>query len=196
MNNRTLWIVLIVVGIALGFGGCSTYNNLVNKETDVETAWANVQSAYQRRADLIPNLVNTVKGAANFEQQTLSAVSDARARAMQVNIDPSRLDPESMKKFQEAQSGLTLAVGNMFRMVSENYPDLKASQNFLELQSQLEGTENRIKVERDKFNKVVSDYNKSVRRFPANIFAGMMGFERKAVFEAETSAQQAPQVQF
>ena len=154
-----------------------------------------VQSAYQRRADLIPNLVNTVKGVANFEQTTLTQVVEARAKATSTTIDPSNITPESLKEFQQAQQGLSSSIGRLL-MVSENYPELKASNNFLELQAQLEGTENRIKVARDNFNDVVTTYNKKVRRFPASLFAGVMGFSQRAQFEAADNAQDAPTVTF
>mgnify|MGYP002867567751 FL=1 len=175
--------------------GCSSYNTFVDKEEDVENAWSKVQSEYQRRSDLIGNLVGTVKGAAQFEQKTLTDIANARAKATSVNIDPTNLTPEKMEQFQQAQSQLSQSLGRLL-MVTENYPELKANQNFLELQSQLEGTENRVKVERDKFNDVVTDFNKSVRRFPSSLFAGMFGFSQKAQFEAEQSAQTAPKVNF
>jgi LemA protein len=175
--------------------GCNSYNAFVDMEEDVENAWSKVQSAYQRRADLIPNLVSTVKGVANFEQQTLTDVVNARARATSINIDPANLSPEQLKAFQEAQTGLSQSLGRLL-LVAENYPELKASQNFLELQAQLEGTENRIKVERDRFNDSVTAYNKKVRRFPASFFARVFGFGQKAQFEAEASAQTAPKVEF
>ena len=161
----------------------------------MEKAWADVQSDYQRRADLIPNLVNTVKGAADFEQSTLSAVTSARARATSINIDPANLTPEKLKEFQAAQSELSSALGRLL-MVTENYPELRATESFRDLQVQLEGTENRIKVARNKFNDTVSDYNKAVRRFPANFWANIFGFSDKAMFEAEEGSQNAPKVEF
>ncbi len=194
-RSLTLPIILIVLGLILFMSGCNTYNTFVEKEENVENAWSKVQSAYQRRADLIPNLVNTVKGVANFEQETLTRVTEARARATSVNIDPANLSEAEMAKFQEAQSGLSQSLGRLL-FVAERYPELKANQSFLELQAQLEGTENRIKVERDRFNDVVTDYNKSVRRFPGSMFAGIFGFDRKATFEAEEGAQDAPTVDF
>ena len=195
MKNLTWSVGLIVAGLILLFGGCNTYNSLVNLDEDVENEWGKVQSAYQRRADLIPNLVNTVKGVANFEQTTLTQVVEARAKATSTTIDPSNITPESLKEFQQAQQGLSSSIGRLF-MVSENYPELKASNNFLELQAQLEGTENRIKVARDNFNDVVTTYNKKVRRFPASLFAGIMGFSKRAQFEAADNAQDAPTVTF
>jgi len=195
MKNLTWSVGLIVAGLILLFGGCNTYNSLVNLDEDVENEWGKVQSAYQRRADLIPNLVNTVKGVANFEQTTLSQVVEARAKATSTTIDPSNITPESLKEFQQAQQGLSSSIGRLL-MVSENYPELKASNNFLELQAQLEGTENRIKVARDNCNDVVTTYNKKVRRFPASLFAGVMGFSKRAQFEAADNAQDAPTVTF
>jgi LemA protein len=195
MKNLTWSVGLIVAGLILLFGGCNTYNSLVNLDEDVENEWGKVQSAYQRRADLIPNLVNTVKGVANFEQTTLTQVVEARAKATSTTIDPSNITPESLKEFQQAQQGLSSSIGRLL-MVSENYPELKASNNFLELQAQLEGTENRIKVSRDNFNDVVTTYNKRVRRFPASLFAGIMGFSKRAQFEAADNAQDAPTVTF
>jgi LemA protein len=195
MRSLTLTVVLVVIGLIALMTGCNSYNAFVDMEEDVENAWSKVQSAYQRRADLIPNLVSTVKGVANFEQQTLTDVVNARARATSINIDPANLSPEQLKAFQEAQTGLSQSLGRLL-LVAENYPELKASQNFLELQAQLEGTENRIKVERDRFNDSVTAYNKKVRRFPASFFARVFGFGQKAQFEAEASAQTAPKVEF
>ena len=195
MRSLVLAVVLIGLGLILFAGGCNSYNNFVNIEEDVENEWGKVQSAYQRRADLIPNLVNTVKGVADFEKSTLTEVTQARARATSINIDPTNLTPEKMKEFQEAQSGLSQSLGRLL-VVSENYPQLRASENFKELQVQLEGTENRIKVARDRYNDIVTEYNKKVRRFPGSLFAGIFGFGQKAQFEAEASAQQAPKVEF
>jgi LemA protein len=190
-----LVIALIILGLIFAFSGCGSYNTFVEKDTAVEQAWGNVQSAYQRRADLIPNLVATVKGAADFEQSTLTQVAEARAKATSIQVDPTKLTPEKMAEFQSAQGELSSALGRLL-MVTENYPELRATQSFQELQAQLEGTENRIKVERDKFNGVVADYNTSVRRFPANVWAGLFGFSRKAAFEAQEGAQNAPKVEF
>ncbi|NEM96528.1 LemA family protein [Pontibacter burrus] len=171
------------------------YNDMVAKDENVEAAWANVQNAYQRRADLIPNLVNTVKGAANFEQETLTRVIEARAKATSVNISPDNLTPENIQRFQQAQGELSGALSRLLVSV-ERYPELKANQNFLELQAQLEGTENRIAVERRKFNETVQDYNSYIRSFPRNIIAGWFDFEKKGYFEADAGSQQAPTVQF
>lgn len=190
-----LIIALVIFGLIAAFSGCSTYNGFVEKDTAVEQAWGNVQSAYQRRADLIPNLVSTVKGVANFEQQTLTQVADARARATSIQVDPTKLTPEKLAEFQAAQGELSNAIGRLL-MVTENYPELRATESFKELQSQLEGTENRIKVERDKYNGAVAEYNTAVRRFPANFWAGIFGFERKGSFEADQGAQNAPKVEF
>jgi LemA protein len=194
MKNITA-IILIVIGLIIAFQGCNSYNGFVDKEQNVENAWAKVQSAYQRRADLIPNLVNTVKGYADFEQETLTAVIEARSKATSTTIDANQLTPETMAQFQEAQKGLSGALSRLLVNV-ERYPELKANQNFLELQAQLEGTENRIKVARDKFNDVVTDYNKSVKRFPGTIFASIFGFQPKSAFEADEGAENAPDVNF
>ena len=171
------------------------YNTMVQKDETVETAWANVQNAYQRRADLIPNLVNTVKGAANFERETLESVINARAKATSVQLNADQLTPENLQRFQAAQNELGGALSRLLVSV-ERYPELKANQNFLELQAQLEGTENRISVERRKFNEAVQDYNTTVRSFPNNLMAGIFGFERKGHFQADPGAERAPTVQF
>ena len=192
------WIILIVVVLAillLFSWGSKSYNNLVTKSQVVEQQWAQVENVYQRRADLIPNLVNTVKGVANFEQKTLTDVIEARAKATSVQVNPKNLDENSLQKFQSAQDNLSSSLARLM-VVVENYPQLKATQNFSELQAQLEGTENRITVERMKFNEVVQDYNIQVKRFPSNIFAGMFGFSEKAYFKAAQGADKAPQVQF
>lgn len=191
-------LVLIVILAILLIGGCqacSVQRTLVSTEENVKAKWGEVQNQYQRRADLIPNLVNTVKGAANFEQKTLTDVINARARATSIQVNPENLTPEKLREFQQAQGELSQALGRLM-VVTENYPDLKANQNFLALQDQLEGTENRITVARKNFNESVQEYNTQVRTFPNNIFAGMFGFERKGSFEADASAQRAPQVQF
>ncbi|MCB0579591.1 MAG: LemA family protein [Phaeodactylibacter sp.] len=195
MRSLVLAVVLIGLGLILFVSGCNSYNTFVDMEENVENEWGKVQSAYQRRADLIPNLVNTVKGVADFEKSTLTEVTQARSRATSINIDPTNLTPEKLKEFQEAQSGLSQSLGRLL-LVSENYPQLRASENFKELQVQLEGTENRIKVARDRYNDVVTAYNKRVRRFPGSLYAGMFGFDQKAQFEAEASAQEAPKVEF
>jgi LemA protein len=186
---------IVLLGLVAAFSGCNSYNKFVDKETQVEQAWGNVQSAYQRRADLVPNLVATVKGAANFEQSTLTQVAEARAKATSIQVNPEDLTPERLQEFQAAQGQLSQALGRLL-MVTENYPELRATESFKELQAQLEGTENRIKVERDKFNETVASYNATVRRFPANFWAGLFGFDRKAQFEAEEGAQAAPKVEF
>lgn len=171
------------------------YNTMVSKDETVEAQWANVENAYQRRADLIPNLVNTVKGAANFERETLTDVIEARAKATSVNISPDNLTPENIERFQQAQGELSGALSRLLVSV-ERYPELKANQNFLELQAQLEGTENRISVERRKFNESVQDYNTTVRSFPNNIMAGIFGFERKGHFQSDPGSDKAPTVEF
>jgi LemA protein len=191
-------LVLIILLAILFIGGCQACNTqraLVGSEENVKAKWGEVQNQYQRRADLIPNLVNTVKGAANFEQKTLTDVINARARATSIQVNPENLTPEKLREFQQAQGELSQALGRLM-VVTENYPELKANQNFLALQDQLEGTENRITVARKNFNESVQSYNTQVRAFPTNIFAGMMGFERKGTFEADPGAQRAPQVQF
>jgi LemA protein len=190
-----LLTALLGIIVILGTSSCGTYNNMVSKDERVKEAWAGVQNQYQRRADLIPNLVNTVKGAADFEKSTLESVIEARAKATQTTISPDNLTPENIQKFQAAQDGLSSALSRLLVTV-ERYPELKANQNFLELQAQLEGTENRITVARNDFNAAVRDYNSTVRSFPANIMAGIFGFETKTPFEATQAAQTAPTVQF
>ncbi|MCF8229981.1 MAG: LemA family protein [Bacteroidales bacterium] len=192
------WIIIIVLAILaliIYFSVKGTYNSLVNKEEWINESWAQVENVYQRRADLIPNLVNTVKGYAEHERQTLTDVIEARAKATSVNIDPANLNASTIQQFQQAQSGLSQALSKLM-VVVERYPELKANQNFLELQAQLEGTENRIAVERQKFNQAVRDYNAYIRIFPKNIWAKLFGFERKAYFEAQEGAETAPEVQF
>jgi len=192
------WIILIVVvGIIILVisWGTRSYNNLVSQQENVNQAWAQVENVYQRRADLIPNLVNTVKGVANFEQKTLTDVIEARAKATSVQVNPDKLDEASIQKFQSAQDNLSSSLARLM-VVVENYPQLKATQNFMELQSQLEGTENRITVERQKFNQAAQTYNTLVRKFPSSIFAGIFGFEKKGYFEAAEGADKAPEVQF
>jgi len=195
--NKTLITLLAVGGFILlmVLWGSSKYNSLVTKEEGVTAAWSQVENVYQRRADLIPNLVSTVKGYADFEQKTLTQVIEARSKATSVTIDPTNLNEASMQQFQQAQDGLGSALSRLM-VVVERYPDLKANQNFLDLQSQLEGTENRITVERRNFNEAAQSYNTQLRRFPTNIFAGMFGFEKKAYFKAETGAEKAPDVSF
>lgn len=185
-----LGFVLLLIGIFI-----SKYNTLVTMSEDVDAKWANVESVYQRRADLIPNLVSTVKGYAAHEESTLQAVTDARTRATSITIDPATATPEQMEAWMAAQDELGGALGRLIA-VAESYPDLKASQNFLQLQAQLEGTENRISVERQNYNKAVKEYNVAVRRFPSNIVASMFGFEPKSMFEAQAGAEVAPVVEF
>ncbi|HCY41283.1 MAG TPA: LemA family protein [Prolixibacteraceae bacterium] len=195
---KKTWIVLAVIAVLLLLAYSSvknSYNSMVSMEEGVTAQWSQVENVYQRRTDLIPNLVNTVKGYADFEKETLTQVIEARAKATQVTVDPNKLDAQSIQKFQEAQTGLSSALGRLM-VVMEKYPDLKANQGFLDLQAQLEGTENRITVERMKFNESAQGYNTLIRKFPKNIFAGMFGFEKKAYFEAEAGAEKAPQVQF
>lgn len=172
-----------------------TYNNMVEKDVKVQNAWAQVENVYQRRLDLIPNLVSTVKGAAEFEKSTLTAVIEARANATQIKVDASKLNAEQIAKFQEAQGSLSTALGRLM-VVAENYPALKANQNFLDLQVQLEGTENRITEERRKFNEEVQSFNAYIRKFPQVLLAGMYGFQNKAFFAAENGAEKAPKVEF
>jgi LemA protein len=171
------------------------YNKMVQKEESITSQWAQVQNVYQRRADLIPNLVNTVKGYANFEKETLTQVIEARSKATSVNVNASKLDEKSIKQFQAAQDGLKSALSRLM-VVVEKYPDLKANQNFLELQAQLEGTENRITIERMKFNDVTRDYNTYIRSFPQLMFAKMFGFQSKPYFEAAAGTEKAPEVKF
>ncbi|MBO4817721.1 MAG: LemA family protein [Bacteroidales bacterium] len=187
--------VIAVIAVALFGWVKGAYNGLVKGEEGVEAAWAQVENVYQRRADLIPNLVATVKGYAAHESETLQAVIDARAKATGITVDASNLSEEALAKFQSAQGELTQALGRLIA-VSESYPDLKANQNFLELQSQLEGTENRITVERNKFNETAQGYNTNLRSFPTNIIAGLFNFEKKGYFKAAEGAETAPKVEF
>jgi len=193
--RKYLPIILLGVVAVLVFSMCGTYNTTVKKDEGVKAAWSQVENQYQRRSDLIPNLVNTVKGYANFESQTLEAVVKARASATQTKIDPENLSPEAIQRFEQAQQGLSGALSRLL-MVTENYPDLKANQSFLDLQKQLEGTENRIAVERKKFNESVQDFNAHIRVFPTNLFAGIFGFSPKGYFQSQPGSEQAPQVQF
>jgi LemA protein len=192
-------IALIILGLLVLVGGCggvSSYNSMVQQQEQVRQAWANVESTYQRRADLIPNLVNTVQGAADFEQETLTNVTEARARATSVQISAEDLEnPEQLQRYQQAQSELGQALGRLL-MVTENYPTLRATEQFQTLQAQLEGTENRINVARRDYNQAVSEYNTQIRSFPANIIAGITGFDTRPQFEAEQGAEQAPSVNF
>ena len=193
-KNLTL-IVIAALVLLLGGCGCNGYNGLVKLDETVKNAWANVESDYQRRSDLIPNLVNTVKGEANFEQTTLQNVISARASATQVKLDANDLSPEKIQQYQAAQGQLTQALGKLL-MVTENYPNLRANDAFRNLQEQLEGTENRIKVARNDFNDAVAAYNVKARTFPNNIFAGMFGFKTKEGFKAEAGSEKAPEVKF
>ncbi|HEX8459845.1 MAG TPA: LemA family protein [Segetibacter sp.] len=193
-KNLTLIIILAVI-LVLGGCGCGQYNGLVQQDEVVKNAWNNVQSDYQRRADLIPNLVNTVKGEAYIEQTTLTNVINARASATQVKVDPANLTPEKIQQFQAAQGQLSQSLGRLLA-VAEAYPNLRANDAFRGLQAQLEGTENRIKVARNDFNGAVQTYNTQVRKFPTNIFAGMMGFKQRQGFAAEAGAERAPEVKF
>lgn len=188
-------IILIALVAVIGFWGVSAYNGLVKMDESVNTAWSNVENQYQRRADLIPNLVNTVKGYAAHEKETLEAVLSARSKATQMTIDPENLTPEKLQEYQKAQGEIGAALGRLLA-ITEAYPDLKANQNFMELQAQLEGTENRISVERRNFNEVARDYNTSIRTFPKTLIAGMCGFDKRPYFEAEEGANKAPEVQF
>ena len=195
---KKTWIVLAVIAVLLLLAYSSvksSYNNMVTMQEGVTAQWSQVENVYQRRSDLIPNLVSTVKGYADFEKETLTQVIEARAKATSVNINPEKLDAQSLQNFQNAQSGLSSALSKLM-VVVEKYPELKANQGFLDLQAQLEGTENRITVERQKFNQTAQAYNTFIRTFPKNIFAGMFGFEKKAYFEAEKGAEKAPQVKF
>ena len=192
--SKTL-IIVVVVALVLGMFGCSSYNGLVEKDAAVQEKWSQVQTQYQRRADLIPNIVNTVKGSADFEKSTLTAVIQARSKASSINLSADQLTPENIQKFQAAQDQLSGSLSRLLA-VAEAYPNLKANQNFLELQAQLEGTENRIAVSRNDFNGAVKTYNVAVRTFPNNIFAGIFGFPVKGFFEASQAAQSAPTVQF
>lgn len=187
--------VIIIIAIACVIYGINTNNKIVTAEESVNSQWAKVENQYQRRADLIPNLVNTVKGYASHEKETLDAVISARAKATQITIDPANLNEASLHKYQKAQGELSQALGRLLA-VTENYPDLKANQNFLELQAQLEGTENRISTERTRYTDSVKEYNTLIRKFPASIIASMNGFEKKPQFEAETGAEKAPEVKF
>ncbi|WP_278671322.1 LemA family protein [Leyella stercorea] len=193
-KNKGLIITIVVIAL-VAIWGISSYNGLVSMDENVSNQWANVETQYQRRSDLIPNLVNTVKGYAKHESQTLEAVMAARSQATQVKIDPSNCTPQQLAAYQKAQGDVTTALGKLLA-ITENYPDLKANQNFLELQSQLEGTENRINVARKDFNDTAKKYNTSLRRFPRNIVASMFGFEKRAYFEAEAGAEKTPKVEF
>ena len=192
--NKTVWIVLGVIALVI-FWGIGSRNSMATSDQDVKAKWANVQSAYQRRADLIPNLVKTVQAVANFEKSTLTAVIEARATATQMKLDSKDLSPENLQKYQAAQSSLGGALSRLM-VVAENYPQLKATENFSELQAQLEGTENRIKEERDNFNTAVQGYNSLIVTFPNNLIASFSGFAEKGFFQAEAGSDKAPEVNF
>lgn len=190
--KKLLFLILIAASASLQ--SCQ-YNTMVERQEAVVAQWAQVENVYQRRADLIPNLVSTVKGYAEFEQETLTGVIEARAKATSISIDPSKLDANSIQKFQAAQDGLSSALSKLM-VVVEKYPDLKANQNFLELQAQLEGTENRIAVERKKYNEISQDYNTYIKKFPNNIIAGWFDFEQKEYFKSDAGAEKVPKVEF
>ena len=193
MKKSTIIIVIVIAFLA--FWGMSSYNGLVTMDEEVSKQWSNVETQYQRRADLIPNLVKTVKGYASHEKETLEGVIEARSAATQIKVDANGLTPEKLAEYQRAQGAVTSALGKLLA-ISESYPDLKANQNFLELQAQLEGTENRITVARTDFNNAAKEFNTAIRRFPKNILAGMFGFGKRAYFEAVENAAQAPTVEF
>ena len=192
---KKTWIIVIAVVAVLVIYCVSSYNSLVTQEETVGTAWSNVENQYQRRSDLIPNLVNTVKGYAAHEKETFDAVVSARAKATQMSIDIENLTPEKIEAYQKAQGAVGSALSRLLA-VTENYPELKANENFKELQAQLEGTENRISVERRKFNEIAREYNTRIRRSPTNIVASMFGFEKRPYFEAEEGSEKAPEVKF
>ena len=195
--KKGLVVLLVVAAVAIGLFGWfkSNYNNMVKMDEGVQAAWSQVENVYQRRADLIPNLVATVKGYASHEQQTLEGVVSARSKATQITLDAENLTPDKLAEYQKAQGELGAALGKLLA-ITENYPELKANENFLSLQSQLEGTENRIAVERKKFNEAARNYNTEIRQFPKNIVANLFGFEKKPYFEAAEGAHQAPVVAF
>ncbi len=188
-------IIIIAVLALLAIWAVTGYNGLVAMEENVNGQWSNVETQYQRRADLIPNLVNTVKGYASHERETLEGVIEARSKATRITVNAEDLTPEKLAEYQKAQGAVTSALGKLLA-ITENYPELKANQNFLELQVQLEGTENRINVARTNFNNTTKEFNTSIRRFPKNILAGLFGFEKRAYFEAAEGAEQAPKVEF
>jgi LemA protein len=195
MNMKKSTIIVLVIVAVVAIWGITGYNGLVKADEALNTAWSNVENQYQRRADLIPNLVNTVKGYAEHEKETLDAVVAARTRATQVTVDAENLTPEKLQEYQKIQNEVGAALGRLLA-VAEAYPDLKANTNFLELQAQLEGTENRISVERSNFNEAAKSYNTSIRTFPRSILAGMFGFEKRPYFEAQKGMENAPVVQF
>lgn len=195
MNKITPWLVVLGIIAIIALWGINVYNECVSLEENVEAAWSQVENQYQRRTDLVPNLVATVKGYAAHEQETLEGVIEARAKATQITIDPANATPEQLAAYQAAQGELKQALGRLLA-VAENYPDLKANENFKDLQAQLEGTENRITIARQQFNDAARAYNTRVRRFPSNIIASICGFEKKPYFESEEGASKAPEVQF
>jgi len=193
-RNVALLVILALI-LILGVWGCNGYNGVINQDENVKKAWSNVNTEYQKRADLVDNLVNTVKGAANFEKETLTKLVEARAKATSVNFTADQLTPENIAKFQEAQGQMTGALSRLLAVV-ENYPDLKANKNFLQLQGQLEGIENEVRNSRRTFNEAINTYNVKVRSFPMNMLAGIFGFKAKEGFKAEEGAEKAPKVQF
>lgn len=195
MKKFTIWLAVIAALVAIFMWGSGVYNKIVVSNEQTLSAWAQVENVYQRRADLVPNLVNTVKGAANFELNTLTAVIEARSKASQVNVDPSNLNAESIRQFELAQGGLSSALGRLL-VVVERYPDIKANANFLDLQAQLEGTENRITVERQRFNEVIQQYNTMISLFPSRFIASIAGFDKKGYFRSLEGSEQAPEVDF
>ena len=193
MKKSTIGLIVVICAIAIWL--ISSYNGMVKMDEEVSAAWSNVENQYQRRADLIPNLVNVVKGYASHEKETFEAVVSARSKATQVTVDPENLTPEKLQEYQKAQGELGATLGRLLA-ITESYPELKANENFKELQAQLEGTENRISVERRYFNEIARKYNSSIRSFPRSIIAGMFGFETRPYFEAEEGANKAPEVKF
>ena len=194
MKKKTWMASIMALFFMLLLNSC-TYNTMVEKDEAVSTAWSNVEAQYQRRADLIPNLVSTVKGYAQHESSTLEAVVEARSKATQITVDPANLTADKLKEYQEAQGAVSSALGKLLA-ITENYPELRANENFSELQAQLEGTENRITEARKRYNEAVQDYNVLIRKFPNNLFAGMFGFSKKEKFEASSGTEEAPQVEF
>lgn len=192
---KGIGLILLIAVVVLGFMGCNGYNSLVKEDEVVKNAWANVQTSYQKRNDLVGNLVNTVKGAAKFEQETLTRVIEARSKATSVNVSPENLTPENIQRYQAAQGEMSGALSRLLAVV-ESYPDLKANQNFLQLQGQLEGIENEINATRNTYNSAVNSYNTKVRSFPMNILGGMFGFKAKEPFKADAGAEKAPKVEF
>lgn len=192
--KKSTWIIIGIVAVIVIYG-ITAYNGMVSSEESMTTSWSNVETQYQRRADLIPNLVNTVKGYAAHEKSTLEEVIAARSKATQITVDPTNLTAEKIKEYQAAQGAVSSALGKLLA-ISESYPDLKANENFQELQAQLEGTENRINEARKKYNEATQSYNIKIRRFPANLFAGLFGFSPREKFAAEAGAEKAPEVKF